>query len=109
MHFGETERPLRLSLEATEVISCRDRAAFTIACESGLVWRSAGEGDVVLRAGEQAVVPRASHAVLQAIEPAVLLVGRNCVREERGFPVSWLGGAALWAFAPDSEGSHRRA
>jgi len=74
MRIEASDRPTRVQLERSRVISCEEATPIRAFCESGLIWLTV-EGDprdLFLKAGDSAVIPAGRHAVLEAKETAAL-------------------------------------
>ena len=57
---------------------CLPRAqGLTILCQSGLLWLTAGDGDIVLHAGEMHTITRPGKLVVEAMRPSQLGVQRG--------------------------------
>lgn len=57
---------------------CLPRAqGLTILCQSGLLWLTAGDGDIVLHAGEMHTITRSGKLVVEAMRPSQLGVQRG--------------------------------
>lgn len=57
---------------------CLPRAqGLTVLCQSGLLWLTAGDGDIVLHAGEMHTLTRPGKLVVEAIYPSQLSVQRG--------------------------------
>ncbi len=77
MRLDASSRPLRILLERSRAMSCKEAAPTHVACASGVVWLTVeGQpGDTFLRAGDQATIPAGHHAVLGALETATVDIG----------------------------------
>lgn len=57
---------------------CLPRAqGLTILCQSGLLWLTAGDGDIVLHAGEMHTITRPGKLVVEAVRASQLSVQRG--------------------------------
>lgn len=93
--------PTRHCVAAGQLLVLPARAGQRVRCASGVLWLTAGDGDVVLRPGDSHVAPADGPLLVEAAGEGVLLLeplSASAPRRRRALRHPGLGRGALWVF-----------
>lgn len=91
--------PTRHCVAAGQLLTLPARAGQLARCASGVLWLTAGDGDVVLRPGDSYPVPADGPLLVEAADQGVLLLETpNAQARHRPRPLRYpgLGRGAVW-------------
>ncbi len=94
--------PTRHTLVPGQLLALTTRAGQLARCASGVLWLTAGDGDVVLYPGDSCRMPAGGVLLVEAAQPGVLLLEDACApaarRAQQPLRHPGLGRGAMWVF-----------